>query len=149
MIDGLVSIITPNYNSENYIKETISSVQNQTYQNWEMIITDDGSNDNSISIIKEIIKEDNRVKLFEINNSGPAIARNNSIENSKGQFLAFLDSDDLWFPEFISTSMLRIKNSEGFVFSSYKRCNEVTLIRKKENARSNVQARYGLMAKIS
>jgi glycosyltransferase involved in cell wall biosynthesis len=127
MIDGLVSIITPSYNSANYIEETINSVQNQTYQNWEMIITNDGSSDNSTNIIKEIIKKDSRIKLIEINNSGPAIARNNSIKNAAGQYLAFLDSDDLWFPEFISTSILKIKESEGFVFASYKRCNEVTL----------------------
>ena len=128
MIEGLVSIITPCYNSEKYIKETIISVLNQTYQNWEMIITDDGSNDNSKNIINEFIKNDQRIKLFEINNSGPAIARNNSIKIANGQYLAFLDSDDLWFPEFLSISLSKIKKSEGFVFASYKRCNEVTLL---------------------
>jgi glycosyltransferase involved in cell wall biosynthesis len=127
MIEGLVSIITPSYNSEKYIKETINSVQNQTYQKWEMIITDDGSVDNSVDVIEEMIKNDSRVKLLKIANSGPAIARNNSIKQAKGQYLAFLDSDDLWFPEFLTVSILNIKDSEGFVFSSYKRCNEVTL----------------------
>ena len=127
MIDGLVSIITPSYNSEKYIKETINSVQNQTYQNWEMIITDDGSVDNSVSVIEEMKKNDSRIKLHKMANSGPAFARNNSIKNAKGQYLAFLDSDDLWFPEFLSTSISFVKDSDGFVFSSYKRCNEITL----------------------
>ena len=127
MIDGLVSIITPSYNSESYIKDTIDSVQRQTYQHWEMIITDDGSVDNSVSIIEELINEDDRIKLFKIANSGPAIARNNSIKNAQGEYLAFLDSDDLWFPKFLNISILNVKDSEGFVFSSYKRCNEITL----------------------
>ena len=126
-MNKLVSIITPCYNSSLYIEETIRSVQNQTYQNWELLITDDGSTDNSISIIKGIIKKNERVKLFKIDNSGPAVARNNSIKKANGQYLAFLDSDDLWFSEFLSTSISKLKESEGFVFASYKRCNEITL----------------------
>jgi len=127
MIEGLVSIISPSYNSENFIQETIKSVQLQTYQHWEMIITDDGSSDNSTRVIRGMMEKDNRIILSSIRNSGPAIARNNSIKLAKGQYLAFLDSDDLWFPEFLSTSISKVKDSEGFVFSSYKRCNEITL----------------------
>lgn len=127
MNSKLVSIITPSYNSSKFIEETIVSVQNQTYTNWEMLITDDGSTDNSIQIIRCLSKQDSRIKIFSIKNSGPAVARNNSIKNAKGSFLAFLDSDDLWLPEFLSTSISQISTSEGFVFSSYKRCNEITL----------------------
>jgi len=127
MNSKLVSIITPSYNSSKFIEETIVSVQNQTYTNWEMLITDDGSTDNSIQIIRCLSKQDSRIKIFSIKNSGPAVAINNSIKNAKGSFLAFLDSDDLWLPEFLSTSISQISTSEGFVFSSYKRCNEITL----------------------
>ncbi|NVK51433.1 MAG: glycosyltransferase family 2 protein [Flavobacteriaceae bacterium] len=127
MIEGLVSIITPSYNSEKYIKETIKSVQNQTYTNWELLITDDGSIDATVKLIEEEIKSDRRIHLFQIENSGPAIARNNSIKNAQGQYLAFLDSDDIWFANFITTSIKKIKESEGFVFASYKRGDEETL----------------------
>lgn len=126
-MNNLVSIITPCYNSEKFISETIKSVQNQTHVNWEMLITDDGSTDNSVKIIKELIKKDKRIKLFLIDNSGPAVARNNSINIAKGSYLAFLDSDDLWFPEFLKISLHKIKNSEGFIFSSYQRVHEKTL----------------------
>ena len=126
-MNDLVSIITPSYNSALFIEATINSVQKQTHTNWEMLITDDGSSDNSAEIISKISQKDDRIKLFKINNSGPGIARNNSIKNAKGNYLAFLDSDDLWFPEFLYTSLSKIKNSEGFVFSSYKRCDENTL----------------------
>lgn len=126
-MSALVSIITPNYNSSKYITDTIQSVLNQTYINWELLITDDGSTDDSVKIIENFCSKDKRIKLFKIANSGPAIARNNSIKNAKGIYLAFLDSDDLWFPKFLQISIAKIKNSEGFVFSSYKRCNEFTL----------------------
>lgn len=127
MIKELVSIITPSYNSSKFIEETIASVQAQTYSYWEMLITDDGSTDNSFEIIKEICKKDSRVKLFSIKNAGPAVARNNSIKHAKGKYIAFIDSDDLWMSEFLSTSIKFITKSEGFIFSSYKRCNETTL----------------------
>lgn len=126
-MNNLVSIITPCYNSEKFIEETIIGVQNQTYKNWEMLITDDGSTDNSVKIIDEICKTDNRIKLFKINNSGPAFARNNSIKKANGKFLAFLDSDDLWDQNFLKISLKQIIDSEGFVFSSYRRCDEKTL----------------------
>ena len=127
MNSSLVSIITPSFNSSRFIKETIASVQAQTYSYWEMLITDDGSTDNSLEIINEICDKDSRIRLFSIENSGPAVARNNSIRHAKGKYLAFLDSDDLWMPDFLRKSIQSILQSEGFVFSSYKRCNEMTL----------------------
>lgn len=121
----LVSIITPCYNSDKFINETIKSVQNQSYQNWEMLITDDGSLDNSISIINDFIKEDDRIKLFKINNSGAAVARNNSIKQAKGTFIAFLDSDDLWLPKKLEKQIdFMLTNNYAFTFSSYQRMNE-------------------------
>ncbi|TVZ54874.1 glycosyltransferase involved in cell wall biosynthesis [Lutibacter sp. Hel_I_33_5] len=126
-MNNLVSIITPSYNSSKYIEETIKSVQNQKHTNWELLITDDGSKDNSVEIILKLLKKDKRIKIFQIQNSGPAIARNNSIKHAKGKYLAFLDSDDIWFSNFLSVSLKKILFTEGFVFASYKRCHEITL----------------------
>ena len=94
---ALVSIITPMYNSEKFIDATIQSVQSQTYQNWEMIIVDDASTDRSVEIVKKIMATEPRLHLKQLaDNLGPAHTRNNGIKLSKGRFLAFLDSDDLW-----------------------------------------------------
>jgi len=117
---SLVSIITPSYNSSDYIKDTIYSVIAQTHKNWELLITDDGSTDDTIQLIETLIKKDNRIKLIKIKNSGPAVARNKSIDIAKGKYMAFLDSDDLWFPNFIEESIKQCKDSEGFVCSSYE-----------------------------
>jgi glycosyltransferase involved in cell wall biosynthesis len=87
----------PSYNSSQFIRQSIDSVTNQTYKNWELIISDDNSIDNSIEIITEYIAKDNRIKLIKSGvNSGPAISRNKAIDLSQGRFIAFLDSDDLW-----------------------------------------------------
>ena len=120
MKDKLISIITPCYNSEKYIVETIESVLNQTYENWELLITDDESHDNSIKIINDYIQQDSRIKLFRIKNSGPAVARNNSIKKAKGNYMAFLDSDDIWYPKFLEKSIEFCDQSEGFVCASYE-----------------------------
>lgn len=125
MKQPLVSIITPCYNSEKFIIATLNSVQNQTYTNWEMLITDDGSTDGSIKIIEEYIAKDNRIKLFRINNSGPAVARNFSIKNAQGTFVAFLDSDDLWLPEKLKKQIhFMLHHDYEFTFTSYQRMNE-------------------------
>lgn len=94
-----VSVITPMYNCEKFISETIESVLNQTYTNWEMIIIDDCSTDKSKQIVKQYIERDKRIRLIALNeNSGAAVARNKGIEVSSGRFIAFLDGDDLWEP---------------------------------------------------
>ena len=99
-MNNLVSIITPSYNSEKFISQTIESVINQTYKNWEMIIVDDVSPDDSNDIIEEYEKKDSRIKLIKLEkNSGPAVARNRAIEEAKGRYIAFLDADDLWMSE--------------------------------------------------
>ena len=90
-----VSVITPMYNCEKFISETIESVLNQTYTNWEMIIIDDCSTDKSKQIVKQYIERDKRIRLIALNeNSGAAVARNKGIEVSSGRFIAFLDGDD-------------------------------------------------------
>lgn len=123
---ALVSIITPTFNSANYIAETIQSVQNQTYQQWEMIIVDDGSSDETVSIIQDIQKVETRIQLIiQEKNVGPAITRNKGIELAQGKFLTFLDADDLWFPDFIQNSITTIQQIKvPFVFSSYRRADE-------------------------
>lgn len=126
MDKSLVSIITPTFNSEKFITETIQSVQNQTYENWEMIIVDDCSSDATLSIISNFSKSDNRIKIHQLkNNSGAGIARNEGIENARGKYMTFIDADDIWFPDFIENSIKTIKETNVyFVFSSYKRSDE-------------------------
>lgn len=94
----LVSIITPCYNSAPFISQTIDSVLKQTYENWELLITDDCSTDNSVEIIRSYIENDSRIKLFktEKNTGHPSIPRNISLSHAMGEFIAFLDSDDIW-----------------------------------------------------
>jgi len=103
MIDNLVSIIMPNHNAEQFIKDSILSILLQTYKNWELIIVDDCSSDSSVEIIKSYVANDSRIQLIELEeNGGPAIARNYAIKQAKGRYIAFLDSDDLWHPDKLS-----------------------------------------------
>ena len=113
MTDGLVSIITPSYNSEKYISDTIESVLSQTYIKWEMIIVDDCSSDSTRNIISKYSRQDNRIKAFYLKeNCGPAVARNEAIENAEGQYIAFLDSDDLWKPEKLEEQIEFMKSND-------------------------------------
>ena len=97
MNETLISIITPSYNSSRFILDTYKSIQSQTYENWEWLITDDCSTDNSYSLMVEISRRDKRVKLHRNKkNLGAALSRNSSISRAEGEFLAFIDSDDLW-----------------------------------------------------
>lgn len=92
----LISIITPVYNAENYIRDCINSVQSQSYQNWELILVDDCSTDKSVNIINEYVS-DNRIKLYRnVINSGPTKTRNLAMDVCKGNYITFLDSDDFW-----------------------------------------------------
>ena len=100
IIDGKVSIITPTYNCAAYIGETIEAVLNQTYQNWEMIIIDDQSEDNTSVTVRKYADNDNRIIYRRLKeNSGAAIARTAAMKLATGQYMAFLDSDDIWLPE--------------------------------------------------
>ncbi|TDE04340.1 glycosyltransferase family 2 protein [Flavobacterium sandaracinum] len=126
MENPLVSIITPSFNSAKFIAETIQSVQNQTYQDWEMIIVDDCSTDETVSIIEEIVNNDNRIHLFQLQkNAGTGIARNTALEKATGKFIAFLDADDLWKPEKLDKQLTFMKaNNLPFTFSFYDCINE-------------------------
>jgi len=98
---GLVSIITPSYNAAKFIANTIESVTNQSYNNWELIIVDDCSTDNTTDIVKSYLEKDSRIRLIMLdNNSGaPARPRNIGISQASGKWIALLDSDDIWHPE--------------------------------------------------
>ncbi|AZV69029.1 glycosyltransferase family 2 protein [Bacillus cereus] len=122
----MISIVIPSYNASSFIKETIQSVQSQTYTNWEMIIIDDVSKDNTRELIKEEIKKDGRIQLIELQkNGGAAIARNIGINNAKGKYVAFLDSDDLWLPEKLEKQLEFMQNNDiAFSFTSYQIINQ-------------------------
>lgn len=117
-----VSIITPTYNSEKYIEETIKSVEGQTYQNWEMIIIDDSSSDNTCEIIRKYIEKDERIKLHRLEkNSGAAIARNVALRIAEGRFIAYLDADDIWYNAKLESQVcFMISNKYGFSCTSYE-----------------------------
>lgn len=121
-----VSIITPVFNAEKFIGEAITSVQNQTYTDWEMIIVDDCSKDNSQKIIEGFSKKDNRIKYLKLEkNLGAAVARNTALEKAKGRFIAFLDSDDLWEPNKLEKQIKFMEeNKIGFSFTSYRLIDE-------------------------
>lgn len=119
---GLVSIITPVYQAERFIERTILSVLAQSYQNWEMILIDDCSHDKSAEIIQKFVEKDKRIKYLRLEtNSGAAVARNKAIEIAQGEYLAFLDSDDLWEPLKLEKQLefMKEKNS-NFSFTRIK-----------------------------
>ncbi len=122
MNKGLVSIIMPSYNTAKYIGESIRSVQNQTYENWELIIIDDCSTDNSDEILKKFSLEDSRIcYLKNEKNSGAAISRNGGLREAKGKWIAFLDSDDLWDEEKLEKQInFMLKNNYAFTFTDYR-----------------------------
>lgn len=125
-MNPLVSIITATYNSEKFIAQTIQAIQQQTYTNWELLITDDCSQDNTISIIKEYQKSDNRIFLFRLEkNAGAGIARNNSIQKAKGRFIAFCDSDDIWLSNKLEKQVdFMLTNNLPFTYGAYQKMNE-------------------------
>ena len=117
----LVSIITPSYNSEQFITETIQSVQNQTYQNWEMIIIDDCSTDQTANSIESFANKDSRIHLFQLKkNSGAGIARELALSKANGDYISFLDADDLWKPSKLEKQLQFLKDNKlHFTFSFY------------------------------
>jgi len=117
----LVSIITPCFNAADFIAETIRSVQNQTFTDWEWFIMDDCSDDASVSIIAEYAKNDVRIKLLPLKkNGGAAVARNMGIALAKGKYMTFIDADDVWSQRFLAENVSRIAQSEGFLCASYE-----------------------------
>ena len=122
MQNPLVSVILPNFNCQQYIAETIRSVLNQTYKNIELLIIDDCSTDESVNVIHETIKNDQRARLIKLeqNYGGPATPRNIGIKQSKGIIISFIDSDDIWFPKKLEIQINDIKNKKYSFVSSHK-----------------------------
>ena len=113
----LVSVIIPAFNVEKYIEETVSSVLNQTYTNFEIIVIDDSSTDKTPEIIENISKKNSRVKLFSIEHAGrPAVPRNFGISKAHGELIAFLDSDDLWAKEKLSAQIGILEKYPELIF---------------------------------
>lgn len=116
----LVSIIMPAYNAENTIAESIKSVLKQNYQNWELLVINDGSKDNTSGIVNSFT--DIRIKLIEQKNAGVANARNNGIRQSKGEYIAFLDSDDLWLEEKLEKQIDKLLETNNVIIHSKTLC---------------------------
>lgn len=118
-MSDLVSIIMPSYNTSQYIAETIQSVIDQSYQNWELIIVDDCSTDNTDYVVSKII--DQRITFLKNKkNSGAAVSRNRALREAKGKWIAFLDSDDLWKPDKLEKQIQFMnKNNYSFSYTNY------------------------------
>lgn len=120
-MEALVSVITPSYNSEKFIAQTIGSVQSQTYPYWEMIIVDDCSTDSTESIVRDFAQTDPRIKFYKLQrNAGAGVARNQAVLMAAGRYIAFLDADDLWRPEKLQKQINWMQeNHLPFSFSFY------------------------------
>lgn len=115
-MSDMVSIIMPSYNTAKYISESIKSVQAQTHTNWELIIVDDCSTDNTDEIIEAFLS-DNRIRYIKNEqNSGAAVSRNRALREAKGRWIAFLDSDDLWLPDKLE-KQIRFMQENGYKFT--------------------------------
>ncbi|MEJ4044806.1 glycosyltransferase family 2 protein [Erwinia sp. SLM-02] len=120
-MNKLVSIITPTYNAEKYIEDVYSSLCSQSHTNWEWLITDDCSSDNTRVIIESLSINDPRVKMAVNDfNSGAAVSRNNSLSRAVGDFIAFIDSDDIWFSDKLEKQIVFMKDDIDFSFTAYE-----------------------------
>jgi teichuronic acid biosynthesis glycosyltransferase TuaG len=122
MQNDYISIITPTYNSSLYITDTIQSIISQTYKKWELIIVDDSSIDNTVNIVNQYVAVDKRVKLIQNSkNCGAAFSRNIGLKESKYDYIAFLDSDDIWVKEKLEKQLFFMKkNKIPFSFTGFK-----------------------------
>ena len=125
-MQDLVSIITPTYNSADFIADTIECILAQTYQNWELLITDDCSSDNTVEIVLSYAQKDKRIRLFRLEtNSGGGVSRNNSIKEANGRYIAFCDSDDRWTKNKLEVQVAFMKEKDtAFSYGSYMLCDE-------------------------
>tara|TARA_R110002111_G_scaffold67600_1_gene109945 strand:- start:5 stop:382 length:378 start_codon:yes stop_codon:yes gene_type:complete len=116
-----VSIITPVFNAELYVRQCVESVLIQSYENWEMIFCDDCSTDKSVEIIEEFAKKDSRIKLLLCEtNGGAGVARNKAIKHASGRYVAFLDCDDFWHEQKLEKQLKFLKQKDlGIVYSQY------------------------------
>ena len=124
--DTLISIVTPAYKASRFIAETIHSVREQTHDNWELIIVDDGSPDDTCAIVEQSAQEDCRIRLIrQRRNYGPSAARNRALEASTGRYIAFLDADDLWLPEKLERQVRFMSDVDAAIsFTGFRRISE-------------------------
>ena len=124
MIDGLVSVIMPSWNTERFIANSIQSVINQTYRNWELIIVDDCSTDDTDSVVAGF--SDERIKyLKNEKNCGAALTRNRALREAKGEWIAFLDSDDLWMPDKLEKQIAFMRENDYYLsYHQYEKIDE-------------------------
>lgn len=143
-----VSIIMPTYNSGVYLEATLLSIISQTYRNWELLITDDCSSDNTVAIIERYMLEDDRIKLYILKaNSGPAVARNLSIDKAKGRYIAFCDSDDIWLESKLEEQICFMNsNSYSFTYTNLQYCNFQGEIRGHRNCPKRITYRKLLIS---
>lgn len=122
MNNTLVSIIMPAYNAAPYIHEAINSVRTQTYRQWELLITEDCSTDETRAILKNLTESDSRIKIFyNEKNRGAAASRNHSLSKAEGRYIAFLDADDLWMPDKLKSQLAFMqKNNIAMCYTSYE-----------------------------
>lgn len=124
-MNDIVSIIMPSYNTASYVKDSVQSVFDQTYPNWELIIVDDCSPDNTDEIVAPLLS-DKRIRYLKNEvNSGAAVSRNRALREARGKWVAFLDSDDLWMPEKLEKQIRFMKeNDYHFSYTNYEEINE-------------------------
>jgi len=122
----LVSIITPAYRAAKYIDQAITSVQQQTYPHWELIVTDDCSPDDTREVVARYAEQDRRVRLVaQTVNQGPAMARNASLREAQGRFVAFLDSDDWWLPKKLELQLdLMSRSGSALTYTQFRRVDQ-------------------------
>lgn len=123
---SLVSVVMPAHNAAGFISESISSVQKQTYENWELLVIDDASHDNTSQVVGEFMAGDPRIKLHSLPaNQGAGFARNIGIKASKGAYISFLDADDLWLPQKLQIQLQFMKEHQVKVcYTSYELIDE-------------------------
>ena len=124
MITNLVSIITPAYKAARFIESTVHSVQQQDYPDWEMLVVDDGSPDDTAELTQKLVNEDPRIRLIRQANAGPAMARQRGLDEARGRYVAFLDSDDFWLPGKLSAQLAFMRDLKSpMSYTSFRRIN--------------------------
>jgi teichuronic acid biosynthesis glycosyltransferase TuaG len=143
----VVSIIMPAYNAEKFIEESIESVINQTYANWELLIVDDGSTDATKNRIESFCKQDGRIKCFRQPNGKQGKARNLALSQARGEYIAFLDADDLWLPEKLELQLVEIKEKNvALVFSDTNMFTEKGSIKLMNSGKGFFSGEKGMVA---
>ena len=124
--NDLISIVLPTFNSDRFIVETLDSVIGQSYRDFELLVVDDCSSDNTVAIIQEYMRNDSRILFFQTqrNSGGPATPRNRALDNANGAYIAFIDSDDVWHVDKLSTQLKEMKALQ-LNFSSTRLCRFV------------------------